>query len=224
MSSKEMRILYKKKTIIMKLRNCVMHIETSDDWVPRYDPTGDDGDIRRAHNEHIENLREQAHTIDICMESMRGVFSFFEVQKKPLPDSAKEWWQSFLTEFKSLRTVLDEDTNGKTNAQLEHQISSTLRAFTILFEKYHNIPNEGDDMTIDTENVGHTIVFNCQQMMYTFRAFGSWVRLDFGTLKRKCDRIEAKIHEKIAFHIAVDNKPFWECTMKERVYLPLSII
>ena len=221
MSSKEMRILFKKREIIMKLRDCLMHIETSGDWVPEYDPTADEADeddIRRAHQAHIVNLREQAHNMDICMKSIGGVFSFF---KDHTPPAANQWFQSFLAEFESLRTVLHEDTTRKTNAQLEDQISRTLHAFTILFEMYHNIPKEGDDMTIDTENVGHTIVFQCDQMLYTFRAFASWVRLDFGTLKRKCDRIEAEIDQKIAFHIAIDNKPFWFCTMKERVYLPL---
>ena len=219
-SSKEMHILFKKKDSIMQLLACIRYLETSDDWVPDYDPTGDEGDIQRAHIAHIVNLREQTHNMNTCLESIHGVFIFM---RDHTPPPAHEWFQSFLAEFQHLRTALDEDTADKTNTQLADQISRTLDAFTELFVKYYNIPTEGHEMTVNTENVGHTIVFRCDQLLYTVRAFASWVRLDVQALNEKCARIQQEIDVKLTFYTALDNKDFWFST-HDTVYPELRVL
>lgn len=220
MSSKEMRILFKKKDRILELLACIRHIETSDDWVPDYDPTGDEGDIQREHCSFLVNLREQRQLLGVSLESIKGVFESFKTEIQP---SALNSLNNFLLLFKRLCDIVDEDTRGKTNVELADQISRTLDAFTKIFVKYHHIPDDGEELTADTENVGHAIVYANDQLRYTFQAFASWVRLDVGTLKDKCVKIQKEIDQKITLHTAVDNKDFW-FSKHDTAYSELTIL
>jgi len=220
MSLKEMRILFKKKDRISKLLACIRHIETSDDWVPDYDPTGDEGDIQRAHIAFLVIMREQTQYLGVSLQSIKGVFESF---KEEIPESARSSLDNFLVLFQRLCEIVDEATGGKNNEMLANQISRTLDAFTIIFVKYHHIPNEADELIQDTENVGHEIVFANDQLRYSFQQFARWIRLDVGPLKDTCVRIQTKIDQQITLYTAVDNKDFWFST-HDTAYSELTVL
>jgi hypothetical protein len=220
MSSNEMRILFKKKDRISKLLACIRHIETSDDWVPDYDPAGDEGDIQRAHIAFLVNMREQTQYIGVSLQSIKGVFESF---KSDIPDSARSSLDNFLALFQRLCVIVDEDTGDKNNDLLADQISRTQDAFAIIFVKFHHIPDEGEELTQDTENVGHDIVYANDQLRYSFQQFAAWIRLDVSILNDTCVRIQKEIDQQITFRTAVENKDFWFST-HDTAYSELTIL
>jgi hypothetical protein len=217
--SSEIDILFDKRMKIMTIMSCLDTIENNgnDEWIPEYDPTGDEGDIQRAHIEHIEFLREQAHNLGVCLESIEGVFLSLA---HDIPESSHIWYQDFLAEFKQFRTIIDtknEYTEHGTNEVFENQITRTLEAFTELFLKYTGLrqlhEEKEEQMTVDSENVGHEIVFTCDQLYMTFVAFALWIRLDVAALRRMCDRISQSIDKRIMLQIALDHKEHWYSTI-----------
>jgi hypothetical protein len=74
--SSEIDILFDKRMKNMTIMSYLETIENNknNEWIPEYDPTGDEDDIQEAHIEHIRFLREQAHNLGVCLESIEGVF------------------------------------------------------------------------------------------------------------------------------------------------------
>ena len=217
--SSEIDILCDKRMKNMSIMSRLDTIENNgnDVWIPEYDPYDSDGDednIRRAHIRHIEFLREQAHTLGVCLESIEGVFYSLA---NDIPDSSHVWYQDFLAEFKQFRTIIDtknEYTEHGTTPVFENQITRTLEAFTELFLKYLGLREleKEEHMTVDSENVGHEIVFTCEQLCMEFVAFALWIRLDVAAIRRTCNRISQSIDKRIMLQIALDHKEHWYST------------
>jgi hypothetical protein len=196
--------LENKRRNIMEFQFCLDWLEGGEEKPLSYDPTGDSGDINRAHMNHIENLRLMAHNLHVALLSIQGVFLSFQSE---IPQQTHPWFDTFFKEFETFRSIVYEKRyNTRKNEELEYQISRIREVFTELFLKYFGIPQKNEDMTQDTENVDHDVIFNCEDLHHTFRVFAVWVRLDVEKLRNRCLEIQKLIDEKIVLEIAVECK------------------